>query len=126
MNRKKELKAEYLQMKKDMGTFIICHEPGHKYYIEATNDLKGTMNGTLFKLNFGGHSNKELQKEWKAFGESAFKVEILEPLPHHEEGSSDDYKEELLLQAMIWREKYEELGYTSYKHSLINTYGRAK
>lgn len=115
MNRKKELKAAYLQMKKDMGTFIICNEQEMMCHIESTNDLKGTMNGTLFKLNFGGHSNRELQRSWKVHGESGFKVEILELLPHNENGSEDDYKEDLKIQEMIWREKYNELGYGAYK-----------
>lgn len=115
MNRKKELKAQYLTMKKPMGTFIVKNINEKMCHIEATNDLKGTMNGTAFKLKFGGHPNRELQKAWKVEGEGTFKIEILEELKYAEDESVTDYSEELALQAMICQEKYEKQGYGFYK-----------
>lgn len=115
MNRKKELKAQYLTMKKPMGTFMVRNLNESKCHIECTNDLKGTMNGTEFKLKFGGHPNRELQKAWKEQGESAFEIKLLEELKYAEDESITDYSEELTLQAMIWKEKYEKEGYTFYK-----------
>lgn len=115
MDRKKELKAQYLQMKKDMGTFVILCEGEKKCHVEATNDLKGTMNGTKFKLECNSHPNRELQKAWKTLGAEAFTIEILELLPHKEDESQQDYSEELSIQAFIWREKYDVMGYGIYK-----------
>lgn len=105
MDRKKELKIQYKQMKKDMGIFIVRSKSSNKCYIEATQDLRGTMNGTMFKLGAGGHPNKELQKEWTDFGEGNFTIEILENLKYDKDESKTDYSEELALLKMIWEEK---------------------
>ncbi len=115
MNRKKELKAQYLTMKKPMGTFIVKNLNEKICHIQSTNDLKGTMNGTEFKLKCGGFPNRGLQAAWKVEGEGAFEIEILEHLQYAEDESIIDYSEELTLQGMIWKEKYEKEGYTFYK-----------
>lgn len=70
MDRKKELKEQYLQTKSDMGIFIIRSNSNNKYYIEATQDLKSRKNREIFQLKWGNHPNKELQKDWDHFGES--------------------------------------------------------
>ena len=95
MDRKKELKKLYQSMKPDMGIFAVrsCFE--NRCYIEVTQDLKGTINSTVFKLNFGSHPNKELQKNWKEHGESSFEIEILEKLEYDKDTSKTDYSEEL-------------------------------
>ena len=105
MNRKKELKRQYKLMKKPMGIFAIKSKLANKYYIRATNDLKGTMNGDLFKLGSGNHPNRELQKEWKEYGKEGFSVEILEKLDYDKDESKTDYEEDLTLLEMIWEEK---------------------
>lgn len=51
MDRKKELKELYKNMKADMGLFIIKSNFNNKCYIEGTEDLKGTINSTKFKLD---------------------------------------------------------------------------
>lgn len=76
--------------------------------IEATSNLKGKINGTKFKLNSGGHPNKELQKEWKEHGEEAFSIEVLENLEYDKDESKTDYSEELALLQMIWEEKLKK------------------
>jgi hypothetical protein len=48
MDRKKELKELYKNMKPDMGIFIIKSNFNNKYYIEGTQDLKGTINSIRF------------------------------------------------------------------------------
>lgn len=60
MDRKKELKELYKNMKTDMGVFAIKSINTNRCYIEASHDLKSAMNSAKFKLNFGNHPNKEL------------------------------------------------------------------
>jgi len=105
MDRKKELKSQYKQMRPQMGIFIIRSKVNNKCYIETTQDLRGTVNGTKFKLGAGSHPNRELQKEWKEFGEGNFIIEILENLEYDKEESKTDYREDLALLQMIWEEK---------------------
>jgi len=105
MDRKKELKLQYMQMKPQMGVFMIRSNFSNKCYLEKTQDLKGTMNGNMFKLETGNHPNRELQKDWKEHGEENFTVKILEKLEYDEDESKTDYKEDLTLLYMIWEEK---------------------
>jgi len=102
MDRRKELKELYKTMKPDMGIFVIKSNFNNKCYIEGTQDLKGTMNSTKFKLELGSHPNKELQKDWKEHGESSFTVKILERLKYDEDESKIDYSEEIKILKMIW------------------------
>lgn len=104
MDRKKELKEQYRQMRTEMGVFVIYSKGSNKCYIEATQDLRGTMNGTRFKLGAGVHLNRELQKEWKEFGEGNFITEILGKLEYDKDETKTDYREDLALLRMIWEE----------------------
>lgn len=115
MDRKKELKLQYKQMKPQMGIFIIRSKVNNKCYIETTQDLKGTMNGTEFKLGTGTHRNRELQKDWKKFGETSFTFEILENLEYDKDESKTDYTEDLALLQMIWEEKLAKENMELYK-----------
>lgn len=113
--RKKELKLQYKQMKPDMGIFIVRSKVNNKCHIEATQDLKGTINGTKFKLGTGNHPYRELQKEWKEFGEGNFIVEILEQLEYDKDESKIDYTEELMLLQMIWKDNLAKENMEFYK-----------
>lgn len=105
MDRRKELKEQYKQMKPDMGVFFIRANFKNKCYLESTGDLKGTINGTKFKLEAGLHPIRELQKDWREHGAGNFSFEILEVLEHGEDASKTDYAEDLALLKMIWEEK---------------------
>ncbi|NLT94572.1 MAG: GIY-YIG nuclease family protein [Clostridia bacterium] len=105
MDRKKELKELYKEMKPDMGVFVVKCKINNKCFLEAASNLRGKINGTIFKLNAGSHQNKELQRQWIELGKENFSVEILEKLEYDEEQSKTDYTEELELLKMIWKEK---------------------
>lgn len=92
-------------MKPDMGIFTIRSKEGPFQYLETTQDLKGTMNKTVFQLRFGNHPNKELQKAWKEMGEANLIIEVLEVLPYNKDESKTDYSEELNILKLIWEEK---------------------
>lgn len=115
VDRKKELKLQYKQMRPPMGIFIIKSKAGKKCYIEATNNLKGVINGAKFKLEAGAHPNRELQKEWNESGSGNFTIEILENLEYHKDESKTDYSDELTLLQMTWEEKLAKENYKFYK-----------
>lgn len=104
MDRKKELKRQYQQMKPQMGVFIIRSQADNQCYLEATKDLRGVMNSTLFKLRAGGHRNQNLQKAWDENDEDNFVIEILENL-EYEDDSDKDYTDDLALLKTLWEEK---------------------
>jgi hypothetical protein len=104
-DRKKELQAQYKQMKPEMGIFAVINTENNKCFLETTQNLKGKMNSVSFQLRSGGHPNKELQKDWQKFGEAAFETVILEKIEYEKDETKTDYSEELQLLKMIWLEK---------------------
>lgn len=115
MDRRKELKLKYRQMKPEMGIFIIRSKINNKYFLRATGDLRGVINGTTARLKGGSHPNGELQKEWNEFGSENFIIETLEKLEYDRDESKTDYSEELELMQMIWEEKLAGENLVSYK-----------
>jgi len=120
MDWKKELKLQYKQMKSQMGIFVIRSKVNNKCYIQATQDLRGVINGTKVRLEGGMHINKELQKEWSEFGAESFTIEILENLEYDKDESKTDYSEDLSLLNMIWEEKLAKEGFELYKKHISN------
>lgn len=115
MDRKKELKQQYLQMKPDMGLFLIRSKANNMCYIEGTQNLKAKINATKFKLEAGSHPNRELQKSWQDFGAANFTIEILEKLEYDKDELKIDYTEDLALLQMIWEEKLTKENMEIYK-----------
>jgi len=103
--RRKELIAQYNQMKPDMGIYRIRLKDGSKCFLETSQNLKGKINSTKFKLNAGNHPNQELQRDWKQHGPDRFAFEVLELLPYDKDESKTDYSEELAILKHIWEEK---------------------
>lgn len=97
-------------MKPDMGIFALRWDLEKLCYLETTQDLKGTMNKTLFQLRFGSHVQKELQRTWNELGETGVTVEILEVLPYRKDDSKTDYTEELQILRLLWEERLCEEG----------------
>lgn len=106
MDRRRELKEQYKQMKSEMGIFAVRSKDNSVCFLETTQNLKGKMNRTKFQLQNGSHPNKEMQTEWNQRGESDFIIEILEKLEYDkDDDSKTDYSEELFIMKMLWEEK---------------------
>lgn len=58
--RKRKLKEQYRLMKPDMGVFVVICGGNSRHYVEASSDLRGGMNRTVFQLNAGLRPNREL------------------------------------------------------------------
>jgi hypothetical protein len=105
VDRKKELKQLYKQMKPEMGIFIIRALDDGRCYLQATPNLKGTINATKFKLDAGRHPHRELQKAWQERGVANFVFEVLEKLEYDKDETKTDYSEELEILQMVWADK---------------------
>lgn len=112
MDRKKELKKQYMDMAIEGGVFQIRNVENGKIYVGTTKNFK-TLNGQSFMLANGGHSNKSLQADWHAFGKDAFEIEILHTLKKKETGFFDEKRElkKLEEQWMNDLQPYGERGY---------------
>lgn len=105
MDRKKELKEQYKQMKTDMGIFIVQNKVNNKYLLVTSQNLHGMINRVSFQLNLGSYPNKELQDDWKEIGEKNFDIKILEYLDYDKDELKTDYSEELNIMELMWTEK---------------------
>ncbi len=115
MDRKKELKEQYKQIKPPMGIFMIRSNADNKCFIEVTPNLKGKINSAKFQLENGSHRNRELQQAWRELGETAFTIEVLENLEYDKDEMKTDYTEDLALLKMMWEEKLAKEGMEFYK-----------
>lgn len=117
MKTQKELKEAYKQQSFKIGIFQIRNKVNGKRYVGSSLNLDAIWNRNRAELNFGGHRNITLQKEWKEFGEENFTFEILSEIKQ-EAGAKIDYKKELKqLEAMFLEElqPYAEKGYHNPK-----------
>jgi hypothetical protein len=101
-------------MKPDMGIFTVINKNESKYFLQPTQNLKGMINSTLFKLNGGIHPNKGLQEDWLKLGCDGFEINRLEKLEYDDDESKTDYTEELELLKMIWVDRLTEKGVSFY------------
>lgn len=118
MERRKELKEQYKQMRPPMGIYIVRCEKQKKCFIETHKNIKSRINSIRLKLLTGTHPNKELQKEWTQEGEEKFVIEVLESLNYDSDESKTDYTEDLDLLELIWEEKLTKEGFEFYKARL--------
>lgn len=112
MDRKKELKMQYKEMKTEGGVYQIRNTKNQKVFVTATPNLK-TINGRRFMLREGSHNNRQLQEEWNRYGEDAFVFEVLEVLEEKQDGYFDK-TEELEKLEEKWMEKLQPFGERGY------------
>ncbi|HKJ40675.1 MAG TPA: GIY-YIG nuclease family protein [Sunxiuqinia sp.] len=104
MKTKKELKEEYKQMKFSMGVFQVRNLENNKVLIDNSVDMSSKWNRHQTELNFGGHRNIALQKDWTALGEENFVFEVLSELNVKDEESVNYNKELKTLQKIVIEE----------------------
>ena len=112
MGRKEELKRQYKETKIEAGVYQIRNTKNEKTFIESTLNLK-TINGKRFTLDMGTYQNKQLQIEWKEFGNEAFVFEVLEILKTPEDGYFDA-KDALKKLKEKWLDKLQPFGERGY------------
>ncbi|PKM88201.1 MAG: transcriptional regulator [Firmicutes bacterium HGW-Firmicutes-12] len=118
MDRRKELKEQYKEIKTEAGVFQIKNKKNNKAFIVAAPNLR-MINGRLMELRGGMHKNKKLQEEWSRYGEEAFVIEVLEVLKEEEEGVFFDKQEELKKLEQKWLDKIQPYGERGYNYIKI-------
>ncbi len=104
-----EAKKDYKQAKQPMGIYRIRNTQNGKSYLGFSTDLRAIINRQKAELKFGSHRNTDLLGEWKSFGESSFKFEVLDEL-EHDENSKANPLEELRILSEMWFLKIEKAG----------------
>lgn len=101
---KSELKRAYKESKRPCGVYRIRNSQNDTIYIGFATDLEARFNRHKAELKFGSHRNKELQKTWDSYGESALEFETLDVLDQ-EDAAKASIDEELQLLMDMWIQK---------------------
>ena len=112
MDRKKELKLQYKEIKVEAGVFQIKNNRNGKLFIGSTRNFK-TLNGLKFMLEMNTHNNKQLQDEYNQYGKDAFTFEILEKLKKKDTPYFNE-KEALSELETKWLEELQPFGDKGY------------
>ena len=117
MDHKKELRQQFEKIPVEAGIYQVKNLQNQKIFIGKTPNLK-TLNGMKHILNLGANNNKELQSEWKQFGQDAFSFTVLELSEKKHGDASFNEKKELERLEEKWLaalQPYGERGYNRPK-----------
>ena len=115
MNRK-ELIRQYKETARPMGVYRVRNVKSGRSLVGSSPNLRAILNRHQAQLQLGVHTNAELQSDWNALGEDAFRFEVLDTLePREGEDARGDYFAELRALEELWLDKLsptDDLGYT--------------
>lgn len=66
------------------GVYVIKNIANSKCYVGSSIDCRSRRKDHLFRLRKGSHHNKEMQKEFRQFGENAYQFSVLEKVENEE------------------------------------------
>lgn len=113
---RKALTREYKQKPRPAGVFSVRNTASGRTLVGATADLPGMLNRQRFQLEMGSHADKELQADWNALGEAAFRFEVLDELTLPDDPAFDPTDDLKALHA-LWAEKLTAEGTGLYRDS---------
>lgn len=113
MKSQKELKEAYKQQKFRIGVFQIRNAVNGKIFVGSSVNLDAIWNRNRSELNFGGHRNEVLQKEWKEYGGNNFRFEVLAEL-EQKEGEAKDYGREVKELEVLYLDELQPFGEKGY------------
>ncbi|MBP0726603.1 GIY-YIG nuclease family protein [Bacillus sp. RG28] len=121
---RKEIIKEYKQTHRPMGVYQIKNNVNDKILVGGSLNLDGIYNREKFTLKLGMHINKDLQKDWKEFGEENFLFEVLEQIKPKEEiiihqDELKKYKYELEKLENKWLDKLQPYGERGYNKESV-------
>jgi hypothetical protein len=110
---RKALTRAYKETPRPMGVYRIRNTVTGKSFVASSVDLPAILNRHRAALRLGGHTHRELQKDWNEHGPEAFEFEILDTLTPPDQPGKSAAEDLKALEAM-WIEKLaltEDLGY---------------
>lgn len=104
MKTRKELKEDHKQRKPQMGVFQIKNMISEQLFIDYSTDVQAKWNRHRSELRFGSHRNIKLQRDWKEYGESGFKFELISEMEYQDDSNTDYSNELKMLRDLILEE----------------------
>jgi hypothetical protein len=105
--RRKELRAQYEQIRPEAGVYRILNSRNNKSLLGSTSNLASIRNKLEFakSTNSPGVLDHRLSKDIRQFGIDGFSLEILEVLETRPEMTPAEILEDLATLEELWREK---------------------
>jgi hypothetical protein len=110
---RKTLIREYKEAPTPAGVYCIRHLPSGRALVGVSANAPAMLNRLRFQLGAGSCPAKELQRDWKTAGESAFALETLDLLAPKDEPGYDP-ADDLQVLKELWLEKLRADGITFY------------
>lgn len=103
-NDRREIKLAFKQGHRPIGIYLIRNMVTGRIYFGSSNNLDAIFNRHRFDLSLNSHRIKELQQDWKDYGEANFAFEILETIEQSDD-LGRNYREELKELEQTWLER---------------------
>lgn len=102
---RKQLQEKFKAYQTPMGLYQVKNEKNGRFMVATASNLPGKLNSTIFQLKLGSYILKELQDDWRNFGEEAFEMSVLEELAYDVNDPQKNYQEDLAVLKELWLEK---------------------
>jgi len=110
---RKALRRDYKETPRPAGVYRVRNTAQRRALVGSSPNLPGILNRHRFQLDDGSHTDKELQRDWRALGADAFSFDVLDELPPQDDADVD-VGEELAVLLAMWRDKLAAVGETFY------------
>lgn len=92
-----------------VGIYKIKNRITHKVYIGESVDVKHRWCSHKSELRRGVHHSERLQKEWKKYGEKAFRFSVVERFWFTKYANPNKLKIALLMREGYWMDRYNSI-----------------
>jgi len=109
-DNRKELKAQYKEMKHEAGIYRMINRESGRYYLASTTDLQAIRNRFDFAKKTGSHTAFAIKMghDLAKYGVAGFSLETLEILDIKPEMTPGQITSELKVLEAMWRETHSE------------------
>ena len=117
MDDRKEKIRKYKETPKPMGIIRIHNSRNGKSLVEASRDVRASLNRHQAQLKMGRHPIAALASDWNAHGPQAFSFEVLDTLEPPDRLDYDPTADLRVLEDM-WLDKlqpFDDQGYNKRK-----------
>jgi glycosidase len=102
---RKTLKEEYKQKKTIGGIYRVTNKQNGKCLLNYAPDIQAKQNSFDFMVASGSCFDPRIMQDWLAFGNDAFRFEVLETLEKKKDQTWEQFVADLGTLAQIWDEK---------------------
>ncbi len=101
---------EYKERKIIGGVFRVINIKNGKYLLDYATDLQAKQNNFNFMVTTNASFDYKMDKDWKEFGVSAFKFDVLDSIEKKKDQSQAQFVDDLKTLKQMWVEKGEASG----------------